>query len=167
MPALPPPTPEWVRGLVIGYTSHNTANNGLAAPTKFQINTLNDFTPGDRVPIALTLRWDSVADAEGYEIYILATREINGVERDWWVVPSDEDDEISILAETQDPGGRYVVTLTVFRESDTPSFAPDHLVIAVSAYREAPGTPSESDWRAAVLNFAEETVSYDLYEEFS
>ena len=164
---LTPPahTPEWVRGLVIGYTSH-TANNGLAAPTEFQIETFNDFTPGNgKVPVGVTLRSDSVADAEGYQIYILATREINGVVRDWWVVPSDEDDQINILSES-DRFGRYAATLTVFEESDTPSFAPDHLVIAVSAYREASGTPSESDWRVAVLNFAEETVSYDLYDEF-
>ena len=165
---LTPPahTPRWVQGLVTAYTTHgSTDNSRLPAPTNYQISTLSDFEPGDEVPIGLTLRWDSVADAEGYEIYILATREINGVERDWWVVPSDEGDEISLLNES-DQFGKHSAILTVFGAGDTPSFAPDHLIIAVSAYSEAPGTPSESGWRVAVLNFAEETVSYDIYDEF-
>ena len=165
---LTPPahTPRWVQGLVAAYTTHgSTDNSRLPAPTNYQISTLSDFEPGDKVPIGLTLRWDSVADAEGYEIYILATREINGVERDWWVVPSDEGDEISLLNES-DQFGKHSAILTVIGAGDTPSFAPDHLIIAVSAYSETPGTPSESGWRVAVLNFAEETVSYDIYDEF-
>ena len=162
---LTPPahTPRWVQGLAAAYTSHSSTDNGLAAPTNFRI----DIVQAGSIPPAMTLRWDDVDDADGYEFYILATREINEVQRDWWVIPDDEDDNISVFREPVKnlSRPRWSALLGGFREGDTPSFATDHLIIAMSAYRDTTWGREWSDWRVAVLNFDTETVSYNLYDE--
>ena len=162
---LTPPahTPRWVQGLAAAYTSHSSTDNGLAAPTNFRI----DIDQAGSIPSVMTLRWDDVDDADGYEFYILATREINEVQRDWWVIPDDEDDNISVFREPlKNPSRpRWSALLGGFREGDTPSFATDHLIIAMSAYRDTTWGREWSDWRVAVLNFDTETVSYNLYDE--
>ena len=162
---LTPPahTPRWVQGLAAAYTTHSSTDNGLAAPTNFRI----DIVQAGSIPSVMTLRWDDVDDADGYEFYILATREINEVQRDWWVIPDDEDDNISVFREPlKNPSKpRWSALLGGFREGDTPSFATDHLIIAMSAYRDTTWGREWSDWRVAVLNFDTEIVSYNLYDE--
>ncbi|WP_420626849.1 fibronectin type III domain-containing protein [Candidatus Poriferisodalis sp.] len=159
----PPEPPSWVRGFVTSYTSHNSSSGGLATPTRLRIASSPSFTPGEDPPLTVTLHWDAVEDADDYNIYIFAERAINGTPRDWWVMPEDDGDNIAVPSSALIIDGVASVLLRGIRGSDTPSFARDHLIIVVEATNSS-GT-QWSDWRAAVLNFGEEALSYDIYGE--
>ncbi|WP_420626839.1 fibronectin type III domain-containing protein [Candidatus Poriferisodalis sp.] len=171
----PSEPPSWVRGFVTSYahSSSHPGSGGLATPTRLRMEpSLSDFEPGDDPPSLVTLRWDAVdgVAAEDYNIYIFAERTFyegtdNEITRDWWVIPEDDGDNIELQRAPvfSASSSRASVVLTGITGTDTPSFAPDHLIMVVEATNSS-GT-QWSDWRVAVFNFGEEAVSYDLYRE--
>ena len=157
--------PAWVRAVVKTLTARTSHVNGaLAQPARLSIVTDTGSPSGDKPPTTATVCWDEVAGADGYEIYILVTRVIDGTPRDWWAVPADTDDDIDVLG-SHSGNGRVIYQLGTFFDDDTPSFTNEHLIIAVSAYNDTDWGRRWSDWRGAVLHFAYEAESYDLFGE--
>ncbi|WP_420626846.1 fibronectin type III domain-containing protein [Candidatus Poriferisodalis sp.] len=160
----PSEPPSWVRGFVTSraHSSSHPGSGGLGTPTRLRIEPPPSFEPGLSPPSTVVLRWDAVTDADEYNFYIFAKRTIGGVDRDWWVMPEDDGDDITAF-DVRINGGEASVILGGFFRSDSPSFADGYLIIAVEATNSA-GT-QWSDWRATVLNYQEEALSYDIYGE--
>ena len=157
--------PAWVRAFVKALTARTShANGALVKPARLRIVTDTGSPSGDKPPTTATVCWDEVAGADGYEIYILVTRVIDGTTRDWWAVPADTDDRIEVRG-SHSGNGRVIYQLGTFFDDDTPSFTDEHLIIAVSAYNDTDWGRRWSDWRGAVLHFAYEAESYDLFGE--
>ncbi|WP_420626840.1 fibronectin type III domain-containing protein [Candidatus Poriferisodalis sp.] len=161
----PSEPPSWVRGFVTSraHSSSHPGSGGLGTPTGLRIETGSNFEPGNR-PTIVTLRWDAVdgVAAEDYNIYIFAPRTINGTEIEGWGKVGD-DARIGFFSEIRVTFGAASVILGPTSDDDSPSFADGYLIIAVEATNSA-GT-QWSDWRATILNYQEETRSYDLYGE--
>ena len=134
----PPKAPEWIRDFAVSY-AHSSGGGGLATPTRFQAKIKTSTS-------LVFLSWDGDAAADGYEVYVPATRTVSGTERDWWVHPGDEDEPDDQLTQITDPiggSGRQEATLLGFRAGvgdtaslDTASFLKGYLFLAVSAHRD-------------------------------
>ena len=159
--------PEHFVALASHITSHSDPDR-LPTPTKFTASVSVTLT-------SVRLGWDLVPGADGYRVYVLATRIISGTERDWWVDPQDQftdDDGVLVLRNYAENNGRAAISaFPINQYNDTPSFAPDHYVFAVQAYRDDPNSDDADDWsdwspwRAAVVKIEAYAFSYDIYGE--
>ncbi|WP_420626847.1 fibronectin type III domain-containing protein [Candidatus Poriferisodalis sp.] len=163
----PPETPNWARGFVTSYTHASSGSGGgLATPERFLVRTAQHGATFD-------LSWDPVENADGYEVYVLATRNIGGSDREWWVEPSEDEHIILSPSGIREESGRVVTSLFSLdgpdhHAPDVAPFLPDHFVLAVSAYRETVGGTKWgwSHWRGAIVERKCSVWSYDLFDEF-
>ena len=187
----PPETPEWVQGLAAAYTSHNGAGSGdaLPTPTRLLVRTARRTPPA----AAIDMSWDPVEGADGYEVYVLATRDVGGRSRAWWVNAEEDDNILMTPSGVRLSGGRAVTSLFSLDgpnniSPETAPFLPDHFILAVSAYRDTvrpdpnpacigidPGITGDdcenivdrewSHWRAVVVKRECAVWSYNIYNE--
>ena len=120
------------------------------------------------------LEWDKVSPADGYRVYVLATRTVGDKERDWWVDLEDKvyDDDVRVSPSgIQCSNRRCEATILFVSENDAPPFALDTYVFAVQAYRDNPSSddPNDwsawSDWRGAVIERGCLKLSSNAYDE--
>ena len=135
----------------------------LPTPTRFRASIQADGVEN------VDLEWDEVSKADGYRVYVLATRTVGGEERDWWVDLQDKvyDDEVRLGSSgIQCSNGRCTATILHMSNNDTPLNVSDSYVFAVQAYRgDSDNWLVWSHWRGAVIERGCVKVSNNAYDE--